>query len=78
MPTPIDDDGEEVKVEVDLGTAVTFCKFDDNTYTFTILADETNESHAGEYNIKIKLTDESEVETKYTLILNIVDPSSLY
>jgi len=77
LSTIRDLEGDDVKVTVDMGKAAEFMFFWDFKNEFQILADRTNNTDAGYYQIKITLTDNHTSEalaTEYDFRL-IVEPS---
>jgi len=73
LPDVIDDTDppESILYEVDLGDAEVFTTFADNSKTFDIGAGTTTEENAGEYSLKITLTDLEGAASTHSISLTI-------
>jgi len=80
LPTPQSSSEEEeiIYVEVEMGKARKFVKYNPINSSLKITKGMTSEDDIGEYLVRITLSTENGHENKYSFTLKVVDPASLF
>jgi len=81
LPTPQsyseENEDEPITVEVEMGVARRFAKFNSTDSSLKIKEGMTSTDDMGEYLVRITLTTESGLVSSYSFTLKVVDPASL-
>ena len=82
LPTPQssseENEDEPITVEVEIGVARRFAKFNSTDSSLKIKEGMTSEDDMGEYLVRITLTTESGIVSSYSFTLKVVDLASLF